>query len=199
VSARTRTWYHDAVLFGRPYPTRHPVPEWFRTGAVSASDLMGLSPAQALAAQAAHELGHALLWLAAGLDVSRVSLIPEGRLGGSAAVVATGVPDEGRLIAVGTAGGERAEDRWLRRAGLWTPDRAAVVEMTAAQDRAQLLECTTPRPGFGTGGLDFADLHDMADQALDQVWEQLTTALPVLVRSRTMSGARLAAVAGFKD
>lgn len=192
------TWHHDAHLFGKPYPTRHRVPERFRIGAVNASDLMELTAEQALAARAAHELGHALPWLAAGLDVPRVSLVPQGRLGGHTVVRRTGVSDEARLMALGTAAGERAEDRWLRVTGLWTSDRAAVVELTAVQDRAQLLECTVPRPTFGTGGaLDFADLHDMADQALDQVWAQLTTALPVLVRRGVMSGEELAACTGL--
>ncbi|MEU8516366.1 hypothetical protein AB0C76_33005 [Kitasatospora sp. NPDC048722] len=191
-------WHYDVDLFGEPYPTRHPVPDHFRTGAVTASELMGLTPEQGLAAVAAHELGHAVPWLACGLRVRRISIVPDGRLGGHAMALPTGVDDEIRWQAVGVASGERAEDRWLREAGLWSPDRAAVTEMSACQDRAWLMEHTTPRPTFGSGdGLDFTVLHDMADSVLDQVWGRLTAALPVLVRQRVMSGEELAECTGL--
>ncbi|MFF0409107.1 hypothetical protein ACFYUY_01560 [Kitasatospora sp. NPDC004745] len=191
------TWHHDVDLFGEPYPTRHPVPEHFRTGDVDAGELMQLTTEQQLAATAAHELGHALLWLAGGLHVEQVSIVPSGRRGGHATARLTGMPDAPRLLAIGTAGGERAEDRWLREAGLWTPDRAAVVELGAHGDRARLLEWTSPRPVFGGDGFDFAVLHDMADEALDQVWGRLSVAHPVLVRRQVMSGEQLAERVGL--
>ncbi|MEV7602940.1 hypothetical protein AB0O91_36800 [Kitasatospora sp. NPDC089797] len=190
-------WHHDVTLFGEPYPTRNPVPDHFRTGDVTADELMGLPREQRLAATAAHELGHALLWAAAGLRVGRVSIVDDDHRSGHAMALSTGVPDEARLLAVGTAGGERAEDRWLREAGLWTPDRAAVVELSAHGDRARLLDCTSPRPVFGTGGPDFAVLHDMADEALDRVWGRLMGALPVLVRRQALTGQQLASITGL--
>lgn len=195
----SRTWHHGVTLFGEPYPTRHPVPDRFRVGDVTASELMRLTADQRLAVTAAHELGHALTWLAGGLQVTEIALTPDGgRRFGHAAAQPTGRDDEPRLIAIGTAAGERAEDRWLREAGLWTPDRASVVELSASGDRAWLMEHTTPRPTFGTGGdLDFTVLHDMADDALDQIWERLTDVLPLLVRQRVMSGEQLAAHVGI--
>jgi hypothetical protein len=191
------TWHHDVTMFGEPYPTRNPVPDRFRVGDVTASELMALPEEHRLAVTAAHELGHALLFLAGGLRVDRVSVVGDGRTNGHAMVLPTGVPDEARLMAVGTAAGERAEDRWLREAGLWTPDRAAVTELSAHGDRAYLLEHTHPRPRFGTGDLDFSVLHDMADEALDRVWGRLTAVLPVLVRERVMPGEQLAECAGL--
>ncbi|MEV8100536.1 hypothetical protein [Kitasatospora sp. NPDC085879] len=96
-----------------------------------------------------------------------------------------GRDDEPRLVAIGVAGGERAQDRWLREAGLWTPDRAAAVELAAYGDRAWLQDRPRSCP-------DLMALHDMADDALDQVWERLTAALPVLLRQQAMSGEQLA-------
>ncbi|MFC8454209.1 hypothetical protein [Kitasatospora sp. NPDC057223] len=191
------TWHHDLNVDGVPYPLRHPLPARFADGDVAAGDLMELTEEQVLTATAVHELGHAVLWLAGGLRVARISIRPAGRASGHAEMLPTGGGDEARLRAIGTAGGERAEDRWLRKAGLWTPDRAAVVELGACSDRARLLESVSPRPQFGTGGPDFALLHDMADDALDQVWERLTTALPVLLHRQVMSGAQLAACTGL--
>ena len=197
-SARTANWYHHVHLYGEPYPTRHPVPARFKVGNVSARELMGLTEEQTLVQTAVHELGHALLWLAGGLRVSGIDLTPSGRRGGHAEALPTGVDDEGRLLAVGVAGGERAEDRWLRETGLWTPDRAAVAELSAGEDRAWLMERTTPRPVFGTGdGLDFVVLHDMADEALDRIWGQLTTALSILIRQQGMTGEQLAECTGL--
>ncbi|MEV8324560.1 hypothetical protein [Kitasatospora sp. NPDC056731] len=191
------TWHHDLYLDGEPYPTRHPLAERFQDG-VDMVDILELTEGQLLNAIAAHELGHAVLWLAGGLHVSRVSINLTGQSAGHAQALWTGVDDEARLRAVGTAGGERAMDRWLREAGLWTPDRAAAVELGAHGDRVRLLEGTSPRPVFGTGGgPDFALLHDMADEALDRVWGRLMAALPVLVRQRAMSGGRLAECTGL--
>ncbi|MBQ1163877.1 hypothetical protein KBZ21_41850, partial [Streptomyces sp. A73] len=39
--------------------------------------------------------------------------------------------------AVAVVAGERATDRWLREAGLWTEDLAAMAELGASHDRAQ--------------------------------------------------------------
>ncbi|MFD8597640.1 hypothetical protein ACFV1L_21820 [Kitasatospora sp. NPDC059646] len=191
------TWHRGASLHGEPYPTRHPVPRRFRGGDIGARDLMDLTQEQELTATAAHELGHALLWLAGGLHVARASTVSDGRRNGHAEALPTGVAGEARLRAIGLVGGERAEDRWLREAGLWNPDRAALVEIAAHEDRAWLLQHTTPRPAFGTGGPDYTALHEMADEALDPVWPLLMTALPILVRQGVMSGEELAACTGL--
>lgn len=193
-------WHHDGLIVnGMPYATRHPMPMELREGTVSASEAMGLTAQQSLASRAAHELGHALVWLAGGLCVSYVTIETDadGARGGHAVAQPTGTPDESHVLGVGTAAGERAEDRWLRETGLWTPDRAAVVEAAACSDRAYVLEHTTPRPTFGTGGPDYALLHDMADQALDQIWQQLLHVLPILVRERGLTGWQLAGNTGL--
>jgi hypothetical protein len=192
-------WHHDGLLlFGEPYPTRHPVPERFRVGDVNTRELMGLTGSQIDGTVAAHELGHALLWLEAGLHVPQVSIVFDGHRAGHAAATRTGVANEGWLQAVGVAGGERAEDRWLREATLWTRERAAVVELGACNDRTWLLKHSSPRFAFGTDdGPDFALMHDAADEALDRVWGRLMTVLPVLIRRRVMTGEQLAACVGL--
>ncbi|MBQ1163686.1 hypothetical protein KBZ21_37445, partial [Streptomyces sp. A73] len=80
------------------------------------------------------------------------------------------VADDKRLgWAVAVVAGERATDRWLREAGLWTEDLAAMADLGASHDRALIFAAAPePRPGFGTGEADYSDLHDLADRALDE-------------------------------
>lgn len=192
------TWHHDVHVNGTVYPTLNRPPEWVHNGGLTElRDLMGLSNHDLLAATAAHELGHALVWLVGGLHVSGLDLTSDGRYSGHAVAVPSGRSDEARPLTIGMAAGERAEDRWLREAGLWTPHRAAAVELGAFTDRAQVLENVTPKPAFGTGGLDYTELHNMADAAVDEVWDRLLFALPRLVRCRAMSGRELAQAAGL--
>lgn len=94
---------------------------------------------------------------------------------------------------IGVVAGERAQDRWLREGGLWTPSLGALAELGAAHDRAYVFACDPrPRPGFGDGDVDYSVLHDLADEALDAVWKKVAMALPILVERGRMTGDELA-------
>ncbi|MFB7948956.1 hypothetical protein ACFC6L_29035 [Kitasatospora phosalacinea] len=190
-------WYDDLTVNGVPYPTRHPVPPRFRTGTANARALFtadGLSEAQYTEMVAAHELGHALVWLAGGLHVPGLSTHADGQFGGHTTVKATGAPDECRTQVLGVVAGELAQDRWLRESGLWSEDRAALVETTAVRDRWIALDRITPRPHFGGSGpgSDYTLIQAMAAQHLEHIWPLMATALPLLLRERVLTGRELA-------
>ncbi|MCC3775073.1 hypothetical protein [Streptomyces sp. UNOB3_S3] len=118
-----------------------------------------------------------MLYFASGMPLGEIYICDD--LGktpgeGAAAWVKAGgkfsVPYE-HCIAMCVAG-ERAQDRWMREQGLWTPERAWVIERLSAHDRnlvAECLkECRRAELGFGytpAGGLDFAVVHRAADAA----------------------------------
>ncbi|WP_228183955.1 hypothetical protein [Streptomyces anulatus] len=191
-------WHHDVVLEdGTVYPLRHRLEDGPEYGAVNGRAL-GLTAAQSRTGTAVHELGHALVWLAGGLHVTglAVGTEPGGR---AQCTLRTHTPEHRAARVIGIVAGERAVDRWLRETGLWTPSLAAMAELEAAHDRALVLDATRPRPAFGDGGPDYSDLHHLADQALDTIWDRLLTALPVLVRDGEMTGDRLAARTGLTN
>lgn len=196
-------WRHDDLTVnGIPYWTRNPVPQHLRNGrtTTAAQAALGLTEDEVLARTAAHELGHALVWLAGGLRISRISVVPDGVAGGHVEALPRGVDAEARPLVLGVAAGERAGDRWLREAGLWTPDRAAIVEVGACADRAFVLDHVTPSPTFGTGsegGLDYSELQDMADTELDPLWDRLMAAVPLLLQHRVLTGEQLARHVGL--
>lgn len=144
-----------------------------------------------------HELGHAVVWLAAGLHV--VSLGIGDGLGGRTECGPIGDRPDGQLgRIIGVVAGERAQDRWLRETGLWTPSRAAMAELGAAHDRALVFASNPqPIPRFDGGPADYSQLHDLADQALDRIWGHLAAALPALVGQGQMTGQELAAITGI--
>ncbi|MFE1321616.1 hypothetical protein [Kitasatospora phosalacinea] len=195
-------WHHDNLTVdGIPYTTRYPVPRHLRTGQTTAAeDALGLTEDQMLASTAVHELGHALVWLAGGLHISHISLVPEGSSTGLVKAHLHHTDAETRPLVLGAAAGERASDRWLRETGLWTPGRAAIVEVGARGDRNFVLDHITPRPVFGTGDpgdVDYSVLQDMADAELDLLWDRLMCALPLLLQHRILTGDQLAQHVGL--
>ncbi|MEV6696209.1 hypothetical protein AB0M68_03475 [Streptomyces sp. NPDC051453] len=183
-------WHYEAALDdGTPYPTRNRLGDAQLREAVNPQTL-GLSEADSRAIAAAHELGHAVVWMAGGFHV--VTLGVGDAFGGHAEVASAGRKATTTLF-TGLAAGERAVDRWLRETGLWTPSLAAMAELTAAHDRAAVFEMEPhPRPSFGDGPVDYSVLHDIADEALDRVWAQVMTALPTLIQAGRMTGDQLA-------
>ncbi|HEY9370441.1 hypothetical protein [Streptomyces sp.] len=183
-------WHHEAALDdGTPYPTRNPLGDAQLHEAVNPQAL-GLSEADSRAIAAVHELGHAVVWMAGGFHVVTLGVGVE--FSGHAQIAAASRWATTPLFA-GLVAGERAVDRWLRETGLWTPSLAAMGELTAAHDRAAVFEMEPhPRPSFGDGPVDYSVLHDLADEALDDVWDQVMTALPTLVHVGQMTGDQLA-------
>ncbi|MDX3549528.1 hypothetical protein PV724_44445 [Streptomyces europaeiscabiei] len=188
---QTTTWHHDVVLSdGSAYPLRNRLSEDIR-GDIN-DEALGLTAEQSRTSTAVHELGHALVWLASGLHVQYLGVgIGPGGQAACTAVTKTQQELMGRVT--GVVAGERAQDRWLRETGLWTPDLAAMAELGAAHDRAYVFACgPEPRPGFGDSDVDYSVLHDLADEALDALWGKVMTALPILTRVGRMTGDELA-------
>lgn len=202
----TYRWHHNVSVDGKVYPLRNRLDPAY--GSIDLSDhAFGLSPAEGRTQTAVHELGHALVWLhQGGVRVRKVRLGPHlhtvSHRHVSGCTAKAPVHDTSRMLdwALGVAAGERAVDRWLREEGLWTPSRAAWAELTAKHDRDLILGTAAldPRPAFGTapGGGDYADLHELADQALVQVWDRLRDAVPVLLSRESISGDELGSLVG---
>jgi len=150
--------------------------------------VLGLGEADSRAGGAAHELGHAVLWLTHGIHVVDVGV------GVGRAECAQPAPGLRGAWTVAVAAGERAQDRWLREQGLWTRGLGAFAEIGTRADRAAIFAADpVPRPGFGDGGPDYADLHALADDALDRCRPMILRAIPHLLDAGTMTGDHLAA------
>lgn len=195
----TTIWNRDVRLAdGTVYPLRNRLTEGPASGEISDRTL-GLTPEQCRTSTAVHELGHAVMWLAGGLHVHHLG-VGIGPGGQAVCGPVTQTPEERLHRVLGVVAGERAQDRWLRETGLWTPSLAAMAELGAAHDRAYVFACDPePRPGFGDGDVDYSVLHTMADEALDGIWDKVMTALPVLVQRSWMTGDDLADCVGLPN
>lgn len=181
---------------GTPYPTRNRLEDGLEHCDIDPLTL-GLNQDDSRAICAVHELGHAVIWLAGGIHVTRIHL--SDGFGGRAECVSPSLTPTMPLV-IGTVAGERAVDRWLRETGLWTPSLAAMAEMTAAHDRASVFSYDPqPRPGFGDGEVDYSVLHDLADEALDAQWTRILDVLPSFIRAGRMTGDELAARTGLPN
>lgn len=189
-------WHRDVRLAdGQPYPLRNRLTEGPVSGDIN-DRILGLTDKQSRTSRAAHELGHAVVWLTGGLHLRYLG-VGIGLGGQAVCESVTRTPEEQMNRIVGVVAGERAQDRWLRESGLWTPSLGALAELGAAHDRAYVFACDPkPRPGFGDGDVDYSVLHDLADRALDAVWSKITKALPILVRRGQMAGDELADCVG---
>ncbi|MFI1161337.1 hypothetical protein [Streptomyces sioyaensis] len=191
------TWYHGFEIDGIAYPMRHQLSDRAKNEPVLNERVLGLTKELSRTSCAVHELAHALLWISSGIHVIRVGV---GVGPGGQAECGRVAADKRLGWAIAIAAGERAQDRWLREAGLWTEDLAAMAELGARSDRALIFAADPdPRPGFGDGGPDYADLHALADQALDAHWSTIRAALPVLVDSGQMTGDELASTVGLPN
>jgi hypothetical protein len=92
------------------------------------------------------------------------------------------------------AAGERADDRWLREEGLWTPRRAVCTEVGAQGDRQTLL-AFSPHVGFGDKEVHYRAIHDLADEVIEEYWVQITTLAAVLVERIRLDGNEIASLA----
>lgn len=198
-------WNEEAVLNGVAYPTRNPVPE----GVTDSGELLSaLTDGQRDQMRAVHEAAHAVAFLVAGGHVHsawvrntadlRVTADPAsgaGQPGGR--VDGCGVTD-GRDFAVVMGAGERAEDRWLRTAGLWTPALAAGVEFGAYTDRRAVLD-VNPSLGFTGGAGDFLVVHEIADNFVAAHWDALTAVASVLTHRLRLTGDEIAGLAGLPN
>jgi hypothetical protein len=175
-------------------------------------DLMELSDTQRHWLNAFHEAGHVVMAMAARVCVKQVRILPReqawdgsadgpapGSVGFSEIYYWHGTVRDGINI---LAAGERAQDRWLREAGLWTPVRAWAVERDGISDRARIEEwcrALTGRNGvtYGTrrGLWDLGQAHQRTDEELSRRWPQVVTIAGALASHLFLTGHEAAGLA----
>lgn len=156
---------------------------------------------------AVHEAGHALLDFAFGIRVQEMRIDPglgKDPDGPPTAYVKVDACDVPFLrFAAMCAAGERAQDRWMREQGLWTPARAWCVERTATDDRAQAAEALKPcgipvRFADATGrGIHYQTIQDTADAALGHLWPRVLRLAEALDAAGHLTGEEAAHHAGM--
>ena len=187
-------WHTAINIHGEAYPTRHYVPN----AKGSSDDSFDLEAPQLNYMRAIHEAGHAVTTLTgrAHLHFAQITL-------GPATTTRSGVTDccnffDGRALAVFSAAGERAVDRWLRENGLWTPARAVAAEVGARGDRREFL-AINPHVGFGDRQVDYRAVHDLADEALDEHWSAVVRVAIRLVEEQRLEADTIATLAGLPN
>ncbi|GGX82567.1 hypothetical protein [Streptomyces hiroshimensis] len=187
------TWHLNSDGFH----TRHAQPP---AGAgVSYYGIAALSEGRLRRSLAVHEAGHAVLAFAFGIPVVEICLSADlgaGPGSGPAAWVQWGsswsIPFA-RYFAM-CAAGERSQDRWMREEGLWTPERAWVVERTAGTDRQKVAESLQERGMslyYGhtpASGMDYATVTDAADAALCHLWDRVLSVAAALDEHGRLTG-----------
>lgn len=193
--APATAWHHDDTrVLSQPYPTRNYAPD--ADGDTDAC--LNLTASQLDYLRAIHEAGHAVTVLTARAHLHSVEIVK-----GEATTEQGGVTyachlADGHAYAIYSAAGERASDRWLREAGLWTPERAVANEVAAHSDRHQFL-AINPHVGFGDKEVDYRHIHDLADQALNTHWTAVTTVAGALHQHGHMTGDAIAALTGLPN
>jgi hypothetical protein len=186
--------------------TRNPVPAaWLAPAPVSVDQIMDLSPDQERRMVCTHEAAHAVMYMAYGHRVESITVHGDQETHGYKAEVIP-APAYGDWIefALHTACGERASDRWLREAGLWTPERAWAVEREAGEDRARTAEYVELGAHavmtYGSAGrehTDYAVITDQADAMLNRVWSKVLDLAAYLFEHSTADTVTAERVAGF--
>ncbi|MCX5158102.1 hypothetical protein OOK39_02150 [Streptomyces sp. NBC_00264] len=189
-----RAWYDEITVNGVPYPTRHSSP----TVEGDSDDCFSLTAHLLDYARAIHEAGHAVAALIGGAHLHHAQIVkgpattPEGGVTHACNLA------DGHAYATFSAAGERAVDRWLREDGLWTPDRAVVVEVGANGDRSSFL-AINPHVGFGDKQIDYTVVHDLADNFLEQHWAAVTRVAHALTGHAHLEGDEIARIAGLPN
>jgi hypothetical protein len=188
---RPAHWNIVIDVNGEPYPTRYRSPD-------SSQPAINLAGPQLDQLRAIHEAGHAVTVLLAGahLHSAEIVLGVADKVEGGA-VHACNLAD-GHGYATFCAAGERAADRWLREAGLWTPERAVANEAAAYGDRHQFL-AINPHVGFGDREVDYRIAHDLADRALDQHWAGVVRVADRLAQTGTLDADEISVIAGMPN
>lgn len=187
-------WYTTVDTDGQPYRTRHHVP-----GLDSNTPAyLSVTDAQLDYLRAIHEAGHAVTALLGRAHLHSAEIVygdTDAETGG--VVYACNLAD-GHGYAIYSAAGERAADRWLREAELWTPEGAIANEVAAKSDRLQFL-AINPHVGFGDREVDYRVVHDLADQALDQHWTVVVRVADQLVQRGRLTADEIVTIAGLPN
>lgn len=201
-------WRDDRVIHGQPYPTRHSAPD---REAGACAYLNDLTDGQRDHLRAIHESAHAVSGLAAGAYVHYAAISTTAALRDTSAVQTWAPPNavpggDTRACNLTNAldfivfmgAGERAEDRWLHKQGLWTPVRAVGVELGAYGDRSHVLRLN-PHFGFDGGPADYLIVHHVADQFVSQHWDAITAVADVLATRLRLTGDEIADISGLPN
>jgi hypothetical protein len=201
---------HDTIGSAEPWAlwcrwTRTAPPDI--TGYTNTDQIANYTPDEKLFDSAVHEAAHAVLYLATGHRIRGITIHAAGddSHGGQAQV--DHAPFSGLWLdfVTAAAAGERAQDRWLRESGLWTPGRAWVAERLAWDDRRQVAEsthtCLKQELSFGVRDdwTDYAWIMDRADEALDPLWDRVLTLTHHIAEHRQVTGEEAARITGLSS
>ncbi|MEW1911540.1 hypothetical protein AB0442_24355 [Kitasatospora sp. NPDC085895] len=200
-TAGPRGWHYDeeSGMF-----TRHPVPDL--PGETTLCQVLSLPDAELRRGIAVHEAGHAVVLLALGIPIETIAIgSPDDDVDGFVRVAGTHRAALDDLLVM-CAAGERAQDRWLREAGLWSPTRAWAVELLARHDRDRAADAVRitydTELTFGTGDdptRDLAALHRYTDHALDRLWPRVLNVAEALDRLGSLTELQAAEAAFTPD
>ncbi|MEH6374577.1 hypothetical protein V7793_09600 [Streptomyces sp. KLMMK] len=191
------TWHLNSDRFY----TRHPEPDVGPGGTYYG--IADLRDADLRRSLAVHEAGHAVLAFACGIPVVEICLsgdLGKGMGSGPAAWVQWGGSWSvscARYFAM-CAAGERSQDRWMQEEGLWTPERAWVVERTAGTDRQKVAEAlqdlgmTLHYGHTPDAGMDYATVTAAADAALHHLWDRVLSVAAALDDHGHLTGRQAA-------
>lgn len=194
VTIDASVWHLLIDVDGQPYPTRNYAPE-----IEGGSDAcLNLAAAHLDYLRAIHEAGHAVAVLIGRAHLHSAEIVTGEAVTEEGGVVHACNLADGHGYAVFSAAGERASDRWLREAGLWTPERAVANEVGARSDRQQFLAINT-HVGFGDREVDYRYIHDLADQALDRHWEAVVRVADELVRWQHLDADTVVGLTGLPN
>ena len=153
----------------------------------------GLTRHQVRALTAWHEAAHGVIGWTYGLELAYIAIdgsdgVPADAGGYTAWQAESFQHATWQQVAWTLAAGERAADRWLREAGLWTPALGWICEYSGEDDRAMAaaLARDLPRPVHVTWGTSssLADWHVICrqtDQLLDARWSAVCAAARYLL------------------
>ncbi|MFF2118230.1 hypothetical protein ACFVXH_12975 [Kitasatospora sp. NPDC058184] len=159
---------------------------------------------------AVHEAGHVAVMLYFELPFERVAISDDlgkdqSRPGGAGEVTISrdfSAPLYDALVML--AAGERAQDRWLHEADLWTGTRGWAAEAGALGDRGEISRIVHEEFGeevtYGTGDdpcRDLAALHDRTDALLDLLWSGVAALADALTQHGQLNWEQAAAAARF--
>jgi hypothetical protein len=201
-------WHDDRVIHGKPYPTRNTAPD-LEAGACAYLD--DLTDEQRDHLRAVHESAHAVSALAAGAHVHYAKISTTTALRSTSDVPDWAPPKaipggdtrvcdltDGLDFITFMGAGERAEDRWLREQGLWTPVRSVGVEIGAYGDRDHVLHLN-PHFGFEGGPADYLVVHHFADHAINRHWDAITAVAAALATTLHLTGDQIASLADLPN
>lgn len=184
-------WHMVTDPDGQPYPVRH-------HAEVDNVTLIDVTDTQLDYLRAIHEAGHAVAVLLGGAHLHSAEIVIGEADGDHGGVVHVCNLADGHAYAAYSAAGERAADRWMREAGLWTPKRAVINEVAARGDRRQFL-AINPHVGFGDREVDYRYVHDLADQALDRHWGAVVRVADRLVQEQRLDAHAIVGISGIPN